>query len=77
MQVRITKPDATLFNGEATLVQLPGTSGLFEILNNHAPIISALAKGEIRVVNGQETWKFTIRSGVVKCQQNEVLILAQ
>lgn len=77
MQVKITKPDATLFDGEATLVQLPGTGGLFEILNNHAPIISALAKGEIRVVNGQEVRKFAIRAGVVKCQQNEVIILAQ
>lgn len=77
MQVKITKPDATLFEGEATLVQLPGTSGLFEIMNNHAPIISALAKGEVRVVNREEERKFAIRTGVVKCQRNEILILAQ
>ena len=47
MNVKITKPDSTLYDGEAKLVQLPGTSGLFEILNNHAPIISSLAKGTL------------------------------
>jgi F-type H+-transporting ATPase subunit epsilon len=77
MKVKITKPDVTLYDGEATLVQLPGTSGLFEIMNNHAPIISALATGEIRVVATGGEQRFTIRAGVVKSQQNEVLILVQ
>ena len=50
MKVKITKPDSTLFEGDAKLIQLPGTGGLFEILNNHAPIISALKKGTLRLV---------------------------
>ena len=50
MKIKITKPDSVLFEGEVKLAQLPGTGGLFEILNNHAPIISSLEKGNIRLV---------------------------
>ena len=78
MKVKITKPDSTAFEGEAKLLQLPGTGGLFEILQNHAPIISSLSKGTIRLVtNDDETKTFDIRGGVVKGQQNDILILVQ
>ncbi len=78
MKVKITKPDSTVFEGEAKLLQLPGTGGLFEILQNHAPIISALTKGTLRVVtDGDETKLFEIRGGVVKGQKNDILILVQ
>jgi F-type H+-transporting ATPase subunit epsilon len=78
MKVKITKPDSTLFEGDAKLIQLPGTGGLFEILNNHAPIISALKKGTVRLVTEQnETQTFDIRGGVVKGQNNDILILVQ
>ena len=78
MKVKITKPDSTLYDGEASLVQLPGTGGLFEVLNNHAPIISSLEKGNIRLVtNDGEEKLFDIRGGVAKSQQNDILILVQ
>lgn len=78
MKVTITKPDSTLFEGEAKLLQLPGTGGLFEILNNHAPIISALTKGTLRLVTDtDETKTFDIRGGVIKGQNNDILILVQ
>ena len=78
MKVKITKPDSTVFEGEAKLLQLPGTGGLFEILQNHAPIISSLSKGTIRLVtNDDETKTFDIRGGVVKGQQNDILSLVQ
>lgn len=78
MKVKITKPDSILFDGEAKLVQLPGTGGKFEILENHAPIISSLGKGIVRLqpVEGDEQ-TFDIRGGVVKGQQNDLLILVQ
>ena len=78
MKVKITKPDATLYDGEAKLVQLPGTGGLFEILDNHAPIISSLRRGVLRLVlpDGNEQ-TFDIRGGVVKGQQNDLMILVQ
>ena len=70
MDVKIIKPDATLYEGDARLVQLPGIDGLFEILNNHAPIISALKKGKIRIVNnGNETLYFDIRPSKIPCIQ--------
>jgi F-type H+-transporting ATPase subunit epsilon len=77
MKVKITKPDSTLYDGEASLVQLPGTGGLFEILNNHAPIISSLAKGTLRIVTESGEQTFDIRGGVVKSQQNDLIILVQ
>ena len=49
MNLEIITPDTTIYEGEAELVQLPGIDGSFEILNNHAPLISALAKGKIKL----------------------------
>ncbi len=78
MKVKITKPDSTVYEGEAKLIQLPGSGGLFEILQNHAPIISSLGKGTLRLVtDSDETKTFDIRGGVVKGQQNDILILVQ
>ena len=78
MNVTIIKPDATLYEGPATLIQLPGSDGLFEILENHAPIISSLAEGKIRLQTESETEKmFEIKAGVVKGQKNDILILIQ
>ena len=78
MKVRITKPDGDLYDGEATLLQLPGTGGLFEMLDRHAPIISALQAGSIRLVDADaHTHRFEIRGGVVKGKNNEILILVQ
>ena len=78
MKVRNIKPDTTLFEGEAKLVQLPGTGGLFELLENHAPIISSLAAGKVRLVcDDDKEQTYEINAGVVKSQQNDVLVLVQ
>ena len=50
MKVKIISPEKVVYEGETSLMQLPGIDGSFEILNNHAPIISVLGKGNIRVV---------------------------
>lgn len=78
MKVKITKPDITLYDGDAKLIQLPGTGGLFEILNNHAPIISSLTRGTLRLVDDNDLeLTFDIRGGVIKGQQNDLMILVQ
>lgn len=78
MQVKITTPDTILYDGEASLVHLPGVGGSFQLLENHAPIVSALTHGILRLVtDAKETKTFEIRGGVIKCQQNQVLILVQ
>ena len=49
MHLEIITPEAKIFSGEAEAVQFPGIDGLFQVLNNHAPIISALGKGIIKI----------------------------
>ncbi len=78
MQLEIVTPDEKVFEGDVKLVQLPGTTGSFEILNNHAPIISTLKKGKIKVTdNANATQYFEIKSGVVELQNNKIIILAE
>ena len=49
MQLEIITPESKIFNGEVDAVLLPGLDGLFQVLNGHAPIISGLAKGEVKI----------------------------
>jgi F-type H+-transporting ATPase subunit epsilon len=78
MKIQIITPDKTLFEGEATLVQLPGLDGSFEILKNHAPLISALKKGSLKIkTEGGKEQFFEIRGGVIEVINNKVLILAE
>ena len=78
MNLEIITPEKQLFNGEVTSVKFPGTTGEFEILNNHAPIISTLSGGEIRVItSGNNTEKFTINGGVIEMQNNKIIVLAE
>jgi F-type H+-transporting ATPase subunit epsilon len=78
MKVKITKPDSIVFEGEARQLHLPGVGGKFEMLENHAPIISALTQGVLRLVTPEgEEKSFDIRGGVIKGQQNDILILVQ
>lgn len=78
MFLEIVTPDEKVFEGETKLVQLPGTMGSFEILNNHAPIISTLKNGKIKVIdNANATQYFEIKSGVVEMQNNKIIILAE
>jgi F-type H+-transporting ATPase subunit epsilon len=78
MHLEIVTPDEKVFEGEVKLVQLPGTEGSFEILNNHAPIISTLKNGKIKVTdNSNTTQYFEIKSGVVEMQSNKIIILAE
>lgn len=57
MKLSILSPESTLFEGDISLVQLPGIDGLFEVLPRHAQMITTLAAGDIRIVeqSGKET----------------------
>lgn len=76
LTIRILTPEGTLHEGVATAVFLPGSVSPFEVLPGHAPIISALSAGDIRVVDGQER-HFAIRGGVVKVRNNEITVCAE
>ncbi|RXQ89025.1 ATP synthase F1 subunit epsilon [Ancylomarina salipaludis] len=77
MLLEIVTPEKKIFSGEVDLVQLPGINGSFEILKNHAPIISTLDRGVIKIktANGQIEL-FEVEGGVVECKKNTVIILA-
>ena len=78
MTLEILTPDKKLYEGEATSVTLPGTLGSFEILNNHAPIISTLQDGKVTVRGGSaKEDTFFIKGGVVEASHNKVVILAE
>ncbi|MGM0496659.1 MAG: ATP synthase F1 subunit epsilon [Bacteroidota bacterium] len=78
MDLEIITPDATLFEGKVSLIQVPGSMGRFTILQYHAPIISTLEKGEIRIEDSGGSVKyFDIESGVVEVQRNKAVILAE
>ena len=77
MHLEILTPEKKLFDGEVTGVKFPGVDGSFEILNNHAPIISALTNGEIRVNAAGGSQKFLINSGFVECSNNEITVLIE
>jgi F-type H+-transporting ATPase subunit epsilon len=78
MNLEIITPEQTLYTGEVTLVQLPGIDGSFEILNNHAPLISVLAAGKVKIEEGQKQAQFfEIKGGVVEVLNNKVLVLAE
>ena len=77
MLLDILTPEKLLFEGKIKSVKLPGTNGEFEILNNHAPIISTLSKGEICVTNtNNERENFNINGGVIEMQNNKIIVLA-
>ncbi len=77
MFLEILTPEKKIFEGEINGVNFPGVSGGFELLNNHAPIISALEKGTIRINAKDGVKTFDINSGFVECLNNKVTVLVE
>ncbi|RLD27245.1 MAG: hypothetical protein DRI75_09990 [Bacteroidetes bacterium] len=91
MYIEIVTPEATLFNGEVTSVAVPGVNGEFEMLNNHAPIVSILKKGHVKIFgeiqldedvedkfvkgNDRGMW-LAINSGTIELKDNKIIVLA-
>jgi F-type H+-transporting ATPase subunit epsilon len=77
VKLEIITPEKKLFDGKVKLVKVPGASGSFEILNNHAPIISTLTKGTIKVITETDQKELIdIDSGIVEVKANSISILA-
>lgn len=78
MFLEIITPDVTIFQGEVKLIQLPGSTGSFEILDNHAPLISSLNAGKVKIIDSSNEKKFfDIKGGVVEVLNNKIILLAQ
>jgi F-type H+-transporting ATPase subunit epsilon len=77
MRLEIITPVNVLYSDEVMLVQLPGAKGSFEILKGHAPIISSLTSGEIKVIDSnKKEHYFKIQGGVVECKLDNIIVLA-
>ena len=79
MFLEIITPERSVFSGDVQLVQLPGSSSSFELLNKHAPIISTLEDGVIKTINleGSVTRYTVIGGGVVEMNENKIIVLAE
>jgi F-type H+-transporting ATPase subunit epsilon len=76
MEIEIITPSAPLFSGNAVQINLPGSNGSFELLENHAPIISTLQKGIITLVDTSgKKHTFEIPGGVIEQSQHKVIVL--
>lgn len=78
MTLEILTPEKKLFSGEVYGVQLPGISGLFEVLDRHAPVVSALKKGNLKVlVTKNQFENYLIQGGFVEVLNNKATILVE
>jgi F-type H+-transporting ATPase subunit epsilon len=85
MNLEILTPEKKLFSGEVYGVQMPGISGSFEVLEKHAPLVSALKAGRIKVLKdkpagsgGQRSFfLFDIQGGFVEVLNNKVTVLVE
>jgi F-type H+-transporting ATPase subunit epsilon len=79
MKIEILTPEKKLFSGEAYGVQMPGLTGSFEVLEKHAPLISALKAGTVKVIDGkqQDLARFSIQGGFVEVLNNQVTVLVE
>jgi len=89
MELQIVSPEAELFSGEVESVTIPGKSGSFQILNNHAPIVSTLVSGNVIIkgnlkLNKDQKEKFIqqgnktllqIQSGAIELNANKAILL--
>ena len=74
MKLVIRNPESTLFSGEVASVTLPGTVGSFQVLRNHAPLVSSLTKGNIIHVVGGITNNIAIYGGFVEVKDNTISV---
>ena len=89
MHLEIISPEKTLFKGEVESILFPGTYGDFQVLNNHAPIVSNLTKGKVKIIGKisieegvKDKFEYTdketildIESGTVEMNNNQVTLL--
>ncbi|PKP13301.1 MAG: hypothetical protein CVU08_06025 [Bacteroidetes bacterium HGW-Bacteroidetes-3] len=91
MILEIVTPEATILRTEADVITLPGSDGKFQLLNNHAAIVSLLVEGEVKFkgakinideqfeskfTNIKGEYSFPIKSGTIEMKENYVIVLA-
>jgi F-type H+-transporting ATPase subunit epsilon len=77
MRIEILTPDKKIYEGEIKSVRVPGKKGSFQVLKDHAPIISTLDKGSVRMVDQENTEIiYNITGGVIEVKANKIILLA-
>ena len=78
MTLEILTPEKKLYCGSVYGVQLPGIDGLFEVLDKHAPLVSALSKGNLKILKDKTTTtNYTIQGGFVEVLNNKATVLVE
>ncbi len=78
MNLEILTPDKKIFSGDVYGVQLPGIDGMFEVLEKHAPLVSALKAGKLKILKDKNiTSLYTIHSGFVEVLNNRTTVLVE
>jgi F-type H+-transporting ATPase subunit epsilon len=77
MRIEIVTPDKKIFEGEIKSVRVPGKKGSFQVLKDHAPIISTLENGLVRIVDQENNEiNYDISGGVIEVKANKIILLA-
>ncbi|MBI3137296.1 MAG: ATP synthase F1 subunit epsilon [Sphingobacteriales bacterium] len=80
MNLEILTPEKKLFSGEVYGVQMPGITGSFEVLDKHAPLVSALKAGKVKVLKDSkqnQVANYEIQGGFVEVLNNKVTVLVE
>jgi F-type H+-transporting ATPase subunit epsilon len=78
MTLEILTPERKIFSGDVYGVQLPGIDGMFEVLEKHAPLVSALKAGKLKILKDKNSnTQFTIQSGFVEVLNNKTTVLVE
>lgn len=75
--LEIISPIKTVFNGEISSVIIPGTLGSFQVLKNHAPLVSSFEIGMIKIQMDSETMEYSTSGGIFEVKNNKAIILAE
>ncbi len=76
MRLEIVTAEKKVFEGDVTMATFPGSDGSFQVLNNHAPLVSLLAEGVVEYKSNNQRHRVTITGGVVEVLKNKVIVLA-
>ncbi len=78
MKLEIITPDRKVYEGDISSIRVPGEKGSFQVLKDHAPIISTLENGPVIIVDQQGNHvDFEINGGVIEVKQNKIILLAE
>lgn len=78
MNLEILTPERKIFSGDVYGVQLPGISGSFEVLDKHAPLVSALGKGQLKILRDKNNATlYTIQGGFIEVLNNKATVLVE